>query len=434
MPQLILYALPAPSKKRIMAQTLPPSPDPSSPLPRYERKRAAAVKAPRPRFQAADAALAVLFSGASFALSAALHSGHTGAILAALLSALTAGMTYLLGWRCGGRTCGIIAGSLTAFSLSFAQMTSSWSTALFVLLIVTALFAFACDATIAACALTGFAAAARPDGTLLGLLLLTLVAVRTRRQFLPGLGALLVAALAGGTLRVFGLHALFPTPALYATGGAVFWLLEPAQLWTVWLLIPLCAELTDPARRLRWLPIALWGILYLALTFFVHFGGSDDMLLPLMPVLFVLAAGGLARLMPSLAGELPAARYALATLAIVGLLFLRMHVEWTQHSAELRPAAAAIVPTPQPSPAMHTPTVPPQVTPTMRVVPYPARLVRKVKPRPPSVVRRPLAVLPIAKKPTTKPAVALYTLRNGRLVHRTKWAIQWDLTHPKTKP
>ncbi len=432
MPQPILYALPALPKKRIMAQTLPPSPDSSAPLPRYERKRTPAAKSPRPRFQAADAALAMLFGGASFALSASMHSRHAGGAPAFLLSALTAGMTYLLGWRCGGRTCGIIAGSLTALSLGFAQATAYSDTALLTLLMVAALFAFACEASVAACALAGLAAVARPDGALLGFLLLVLMAVRARRLFLPGLGAFLAGAFIGGSARVFLLHMPFPASAVYAAGGGVSWLLKPAQSLMLWLLVPLCAEMTDPARRARWLPTALWGIVSLAIAVCVHFGGINSTALPLMPLLSVLAAGGLARLMPSLAGELPAARYALATLAIAGLLLLRGHLEWTQRSAAVPPTPAAIAPPPQP--VINTPAALPQAAPPPLVAPRPVKAVRPIKPRPPSAVRPARPVSPPAKKPTAKPAVALYTLRNGRLVHRTKWAIQWDLAHPKTKP
>ncbi len=417
-----------------MAQTLPPSPDSSPPLPRYERKRMGAAKAPRPRFQAADAALAVLFGGAFFALSVSLHGGRTAAILASLLSALTAAMTYLLGWRCGGRTCGIIAGSLTALSLSFAQPMPSLSTAFFALLTAAALFAFACDAPVAACALAGFAAVARPDGALLGLLLLALIAVRARRLLLPSLGGFLAAALAGGGLRVYVLHMLFTPPAFHVGGEAVFWLLRPAQALTLWLLIPLCAELTDPARRVRWLPAALWGVVSLALDLCVQLGSANDTAMPLMPVLSVLAAGGLTRLMPSIAGELPAARYALATLAIVGMLGLRGYAEWTQHSAAMRPAEATAAPAPPMSPAANPPALLPQAASPPRAVARPARPLRSVKPAPVGGKRIPLPALPLVKKATPKPAVALYALRNGHLVRRTKWAVQWDLAHPKTMP
>lgn len=428
MPQSILYTLPALPKKRIMAQTLPPSPDASAPLPRYERKRASAAKSPRPRFQAADAALTALFIAASFALNASLHNGHGGITASGIVLALTAGVTYLLGWRCGGRTCGIVAGGLTAFSLSFAQASVSLDTALLTLLIVAALFAFACEAAMIACALVGFAAAVRPDGALLGLLLLVVIAVRTRRQLLPSLGVFLAAVLAGGSLRVLILHMPFLAPALYTTRNAIFWLLKPAQSLTVWLLIPLCAELTDPVRRMRWLPTALWGAVSLAIASCVHFGGVENNLLPLMPIVFVLAAGGLTRLMPSLAGELPAARYMLATLAIVTLLLLRGHLEWP------RPTAAAMAPVSPSLSVFSTPDAIRPAAPPMAVGPRPVKVIHKVRPKTPDTVRLPSIALPPAKKPTPKPTVALYTLRNGRLVHRTKWAIQWDLTHPKAKP
>lgn len=435
MPQTAWNVLPALSEKTLMAQTLPPTPDASAPLPRYERKRTGAAKAPRPRFQAADAALTVLFAALFLVMDALVRGWHTELALALLTSALTAGMTYLLGWRCGGRTCGIIAGGLTALSFGFAQASVLPGAALLTLLSVAALLAFACDAPVIACVLAGSAAALRPDGALLGLLLLALTAVRAPRLFLLSLGGAVAAALLGGSVRVFVLHLLFPIPVFHVGGEAASWLAKPAQAFTLWLLIPLCAEMTDPARRVRWLPSAVWGALYLALALCVRFGGSDDMALPLMPLLFVLAAGGLARLMPSLAGEIPAARYVLATLAIVGLLGLRGTMEQTQHLAAVPASEATAISAPQqPPPARDAPGGLPQASPPALVVPRRVKAVRPVKRMPPSSIYAPLTVHPIAKKPIQKPAVALYALRNGRLVHRSKWAIQWDLTHPKTGP
>lgn len=434
MPQPFLFTLPVISKKTPMAQTLPASPDPSSPLPRPERKRTGAMKAPRPRFQAADAALAALFCAASFAFSVSLHNGYSGALPAALLSALTAGMTYLLAWRNGGRLCGIIAGSLTALSLSFAQISLPWGTALFSLLALAALFAFSCDAMVAACALAGLAAAVRLDGALLGLALLALAGVRLRRALVASIGVFLAAALAGGAVRVFALHAPIAGPLFYVEGGDVSWLLRPAQAVTVWLLVALCAELTDPVRRVRWLPAALWGLCYLALAPFVHFGGASDTMLPLMPLVFVLAAGGLARLMPTLAGEVPAARYGLATLAIASVLGLRLHAEWPKPLLAVRPVGAAAAPVPLPAPAVSPPAaVVPSAMPRAAVSAA-AATVRPKKPMPSSAMRGALAGRALVKTSLAKPAVALYTLRGGRLVRRTKWAVQWDLTHPKTKP
>lgn len=450
-----------------MAQTLPPSSDPSSPLPRYERKRTGAAKAPRPRFQAADGALAGLFAMLFFAMGALGRGWHAELALASLVSALTAGVTYLLGWRCGGRTCGIIAGSLTALSFGFAQASVSSNTALLTLLTVASLFAFACEAPLAACALAGFAAALRLDGGLLGVLLLALVAARARRQLPLSLGGFVTAAIVGGSLRVLVLHAPFPMLTLGFGGGAAFWLGRPAQALTLWLLVPLCAELTDPARRGRWLPTAWWGVLYLALTLCLHLGSLSDTALPLMPVVFVLAAGGLARLMPALAGELPALRYGLAALAVVGLIGLRGQIEWTERlravpAAETTAAFALPQPPPardaparQPPPMAETPPQQPpvinapaqqtapatdapaallQAAPSALAVPRPAKRIRPAKRGLLGGAPAPLSARPLAKKTAPKPAVALFTLRNGRLVRRSKWAIQWDLTHPKTKP
>lgn len=418
------------SKENTMAQTLPPSPDSSAPLPRYERKRASAAKAPRPRFQAADAALTALFVAVCAALSA---HGRAALPLALFLSALTAGVTFLLGWRCGGRLCGVVAGSLTALSFSFVQASSAPAPALLGLLTVAALLAFACDAALAACILAGFAAAVRPDGALLGLLLIVLIAARTHRLPTLSVGALIAAALVGGSVRIFILHMPVPTATLYGDGANVAWLLRPAQALTIWLLIPLCAELTDTARRVRWLPTALWGLLSLGSAVGIHFAGMYDTGSALMPIVFVLAAGGLARLMPLLAGEIPAARYALATLAIAGLLLLRSYWEWRSPAAAVHPPVAVLAPAI--NPPVPLPQAVPRPVPVHPVVlPRPVKAVRPLSPALPGAVRSALAGRALVKQPAPKPAVPLYSLRNGHLVHRTKWAIQWDLAHPKAKP
>lgn len=474
MPQTVFNALPARREKTIMAQTLPPSSDPSSPLPRYERKRTGAAKAPRPRFQAADGALAGLFAMLFLAMGTLVRGGHAALALPLLTSALTAGMTYLLGWRCGGRLCGIIAGSLAALSVSFAQTTSQQGS-LVALLTVAALFVFAADAWLAACALAGLAMAAGADGLLLTVVLFSLTVARSPRLLLPCTGAILAAFFAGEGIRVFLLHAPAAMPTLGGTNEVALWLLQPAQALTLWLLVPLCAELTDPARRARWLPCALWAALSLAGTALVHFGGTAPTLPALMPIVFVLAAGGLARLMPTLAGELPALRYGLAALAVVALLGLRGQSEWTERlravpAAETTAVSAPQQPPPvtempsqqslpmtetpaqqpppmteapaqQPAPARQraptteAPAALPQAAPPALVVPSrPARRIRPAKRGPLGGAPVPLSARPIAKKTAPKPAVALFALRNGRLVRRSKWAVQWDLTHPKTKP
>ena len=81
-------------------------------------------------------------------------------------------------------------------------------------------------------------------------------------------------------------------------------------------------------RRARWLPIVFWSILSLGTASVCSLTTAEGMRLPLMPLLCVLAGGGLSRLLPTLAGEFPrpALRYALAALAVLGLVGL--HLCW----------------------------------------------------------------------------------------------------------
>ncbi len=96
---------------------------------------------------------------------------------------------------------------------------------------------------------------------------------------------------------------------------------RPRRFCLLWFLLPLCAEMSEPMRRARWLPVIFWAVLYLASSSLLSFSTSAAMLLPLMPLLFALAGGGLSRLLPALSGEFPgpAPRYILATLAVLAL-------------------------------------------------------------------------------------------------------------------
>ena len=239
-------------------------------------------------------------------------------------------LLYLLGWRARDRATGVSAGLLAAASPQFLYLAAySPQSAPFALLCMAALFAFVAGSSLAALALAAGAAMVRPDGVLLGLLLLALSVVQRRKRI--GIGAAvffvpLAAWIAGRFALGYGLPRL---PVFGLHGEAWRWLWTPASALLVWLLLPWCGEWSEPQRRARWLPVALWLAVSLASASVLSVTTPMGMLLPLLPLLFALAGGGLSRLLPALAGEAPSPvlRYLLAAAAVLLLVGLHTRLE-----------------------------------------------------------------------------------------------------------
>jgi hypothetical protein len=251
-------------------------------------------------------------------------------LLGSLAAAGVVGTLYALGWRARDRAAGVSAGLLAALSLQFLFGAAySPQSALYTLLTMAALFAFVAGSSLAALALTAGAAIVRPDGLLLGVLLLALSAVQRRKR--TGYGAALffvpIAIYFAGRLV---LGAGMPRLPVFGLHGEVWrWLWTPASALLVWLLLPFCAEWSEAPRRARWLPVVLWLGISLASASVQSVTTPLGMLLPILPLLFALAGGGLSRLLPTLAGEFPspALRYALATAAVLVLVGLHLRLE-----------------------------------------------------------------------------------------------------------
>ena len=310
----------------------PPSADPDlpRPLPRRPAPRPQSARASRPRFAPLDAVWIAALAALSLAHS--VFRGEFGGRHAAG-SALAAGVVallYLLGWRARDRAAGVGAALLAATSAAFLEAAAySPQSAGLALLTLAALFAFVAGSSLAALAFAAAASLTRPDGLLLGLTLLALAVTQQRRRALYGLPIVLLPLLAvwiGGPALGYRLPAL-PVPAF--SPAPLRWLVSPASLLLLWLLVPLCAEMSEPMRRARWLPLLLWTVPALAAAVFLPLTTPTGMTLPLMPLLFALAGGGLSRLLPTLAGESPRPmlRYTLATLAVLGLIGLHMRLE-----------------------------------------------------------------------------------------------------------
>ena len=262
-----------------------------------------------------------------------------------MAAAGTVAALYALGWRARDRAAGVSAGLLAAASVQFLYFAAySPQSALFALLTTAALFAFVAGSSLAALALAAGAAIVRPDGALLGLLLLVLSVAQQRRRIGYGAALFLVpilAYLAGRLALGDGLPRL-PTLGLHS--GVWRWLWTPASGLLVWLCLPFCGEWSEPQRRARWLPVVLWLGISLLSASAQSVTTPSGMLLPVLPLMFAVAGGGLSRLLPTLAGESPrpALRYLLATAAVLVLVGLHLRLEPDFSRGTNRSAATAL--------------------------------------------------------------------------------------------
>ena len=272
----------------------------------------------------------VVLTAVSLTLSAYLGSFAGGHAAGALEAAGTVSALYLLGWRARDRAAGVSSGLLAATSQTFLSMAAySPQSAGFVLLTMAALFAFVAGSSLAALALAAAATFVRPDGLLFGLLLLGLALAQGRKRAVYGAAVFLVPLIAVWSGGIALGHGPPPLPTLGIHPEALRWLWIPATALLIWLLLPFCAEMSEPLRRARWLPVVLWACLALADASLLSSTTTVGMLLTVMPPLFALAGGGLSRLLPTLAGEVPrpAVRYTLAVLAVLGLVGLHIRLE-----------------------------------------------------------------------------------------------------------
>ena len=319
-----------------MPQTASPDPDMPRPLPRRPVPRPPQSRASRPPFQLIDGLWALGLAAlalAHLALRGDLAAPHTGAALAA---ALTVAALYGLGWRARDRAAGVTAAGLAAASGPFLHaMAVSGQSAPATLLLTAALLAFVWGSSLAALGLCALAALLRLDTALLGLLLLGLALAQHRRRAIYGAAVFGVPLLAVWSGRIALGHGFGPLPTAQVSPVVLVWVFAPAALLLIAMLLPLAGEMSEPIRRARWLPTLLWLGLYALTASVLRATTPTGMLLPLAPPLFVLAGGGLSRLLPTLAGEFPGPgpRYVLAVLAVLGLIGLHTRLEQPNTSA-----------------------------------------------------------------------------------------------------
>ena len=331
-----------------------------------------------------------------------------------LAAAVTTVLLYLLGWRARDRATGVIAGLLLATSLPFSTHAAIPREALFALLIVASLLSFVAGSSLLALTFAGLATLARPDALLLGLLLLGLSIAQGRRRWPLGGLAFLVIVVAGWGAMLSLRHQLPPSLHVGPRDWLWAWACAPGMALVTWLLLPFCAELGEQPRRARWLPVVLWAVLSLAVGSFVRVGDREATVFGLMPVWFVMAAGGLSRLLPALTEiPVPWARYLLAAVAVLSLLGMRLRAEWP-HSPQrahvaapasvlaaphsvLAPAAAAAIPVAAVAALHHAAASPaPPSKPTVKSTPKPAasHSGSATKPQPKPAARKAMAPPP----------------------------------------
>jgi hypothetical protein len=421
-----------------MAQTAPPPTGENIPRPLPRGGRPLRGRDTRPRFSLLDALWMAVLAALFIGLGLIRHTDAYGLTVATGVLFLT----YLVGWRSSGRPAGVISGLLLATSAPFfASIPHSLTADLFALVSIGALFSFVAGSSLIALVLAAAAVWLRADGLVLGLMLLTFALIQHRRRawlgallfLLPTLAAFVVPVADGGhplSFVTFGFH-------------SAFWvsLAAPAMLFTAWFVLPFFGEMADPIRRARWLPTVVWTCLYAvtaSLMAFSHADVASAAIVPFLPLVFLLAGAGLARLLPVMTGDLPmpALRYTMATLAVVSLAAIRAHSEWTPKPspppvqtapAAMRPDAVSVPPV-----VPLTIAAPPPSLPQAAVL-KPVSLKKKPLPHKPLAAHKPGLVKPklaVVKPKTLKPAVPLTMMKNGRMVRRSKWAIQWDLTHP----
>ena len=312
-----------------MPEIVPPT-SANAPRPLPRRPAPSSARANRPRFQPLDAVWMVVLAALSLAVTQWTSSHAPGHWVGTLSTGGTVAGLYLLGWRARDRAAGVGGALLAATSLPFLHAAAySPQSAPFALLTVAALFALIAGSSLAALSLAAFAALVRPDGLLLGLVLLALAFAQHRKRALIGAALFFGIILVGLAARFTFSHQaiLVPAPGLQLSPWR--WLSAPAAALLAWFLLPLCAEWSEPMRRARWLPVVLWTAAYFAEASLLTLTTPAGMLLPLMPLLFALAGGGISRLLPSLSGEIPtpALRYVLAVLAVTSLAGLHVRLE-----------------------------------------------------------------------------------------------------------
>jgi hypothetical protein len=247
------------------------------------------------------------------------------------VAAVTVVSQYFLGFRVRDRTTAFVASALLASSPLFSGAAAGdIRDGLFVLFTIAALAAFAGGFELVAVVIASGATVMRPEGILLGAVLLGFTLTERRPGGVVGSIVYLLCTFLGLAALVFIGRQPIPIPTVslrLAPLASVFDVQTGIVALFIWAMLD---DLGDAARRARWKPVIVWSVLFLCVESLFHFSGFSFESGPFRPVLLLLAAGGISRLLPVIAGNFanPITRYAVAVLFVGTLIFARVRAEW----------------------------------------------------------------------------------------------------------
>ena len=232
--------------------------------------------------------------------------------------------TYLSGLALRDRPTAVIATCLVSMSQILAAVAAvSTQTAVTLAALPLAWYLYQRGQLIAALVIAAVAGFARPEMLSLGIVVVAVGLWERKPQAATATALyvlILVAYAVAAVLRQVPPHLVGANAAHgFVT---IIWAAGPAILW---FLTAFVTDLWDKETRTNWLPSVIWVIIFLAIAAAVNGMGSLTFTAPGILALYLLSAAGIARVLPSLAGDLPSAgiRYAVAVAAILLLVAIR---------------------------------------------------------------------------------------------------------------
>jgi hypothetical protein len=249
---------------------------------------------------------------------------HINALEAAIWLPLSVAFVYLSALSLKDRYAAVVAASITATSSTLATVFSfSPETGASTALLSACWFFYDRGWLGLAGGAAAIATLCRPEMFFLGLILLGYGIFEKKSQVGIGVAVYIVILITFITIAIW-FHLQIPLPVDFTTHGpyTVLWSCGPGILW---FFLPFVAELTNAANRNRWLPIVTWLILFVLAVCSMDRASSLTYSAPAFVASYIICAAGIARVLPSVAGDLPTPvyRYVMAALAVFGLICLR---------------------------------------------------------------------------------------------------------------
>ncbi|MDR3707940.1 MAG: hypothetical protein P4L33_06550 [Capsulimonadaceae bacterium] len=246
------------------------------------------------------------------------------------------------------RYAAVVAGALVATSLSLSSVAVLHPADVLPIITIAGLWLL-CERgwLIAAAVAAALAAICRLDMLLLGIVALG-YGIWLKKREAGTATAIYVVAMVAYLAAHFWTRQRLPEVDEIAGHGpvTVLWACGPAILWFITAFL---TDLLSNTTRERWLPAATWLLLFVCLAGITDNTGSLSSMAPAFVAAYLIAASGIARVLPALAGDMPTpvARYTVAAIAVLLLLCLRYPSD-SHASAELNAAKMGKV-----LPALH---------------------------------------------------------------------------------